>query len=201
MHYEGRLRLIEATKIRGTPWSLSKSLRFPSSESDHKSEASVLPSTIAHRTITMGFGSRWKPVPLKGSDSPPPNIYNLPSSFNSPIGPKITKKPIRKDDNGVPGPGSYNNTPKPRKNSPQFSFQSKFKELTPKKSPSPIAYSPQHFPTFRSTHKSISFGFGNRNFLTSCETDSPGPTAYNIPSKFDKYRNKKHGPSADIFSW
>ena len=127
MSDEGRLRLITATKVDGTPWSLSKSLRFPSSESKHKAEPFQFPSTFASRSRAMGYGGRWEPTCLRGKDSPPPNAYNLPSTFNSTLGPILTQKPKRNDDNGVPGPGTYDVSRKPGSNSPRFSLQAKYK--------------------------------------------------------------------------
>lgn len=197
MSYEGKQRLINATKVQGTPWSLSRSVRFPSSASKHTAEAICMPSTFARKSITMGLGGRWEPKIL--NESPPPNFYNLSSSFNSPIGPILTNKPRRKDDNGIPGPGSYNISQTTGQNSPKFSLQSKYKELIPKKSPSPIAYSLNTSQVFHDRFKEIGFGFGDRDFLKNLEKNSPGPNEYIIPSRFDRFKAKRYSPILDIF--
>lgn len=199
MDFKGRLRLTDLNKKKGTVWSLSKSVRFPSSESKHKSEPGILPSSFTKKSITMGFGGRWNFKPVQGADSPAANIYKLPSSFNSPVGPKLGKKPKRIDENGIPGPGTYNITQTPGKNSPKFSIQSKFKDFTPKKTPSPVAYFPTHIQSFRKTYWEIGFGYGTRIFLKNCETDSPGP-GYILPSKFDKFKKKKYIPNINVFT-
>ena len=79
-------------------------------------------------------------------------------------------------------------------------MQSKFREFIPKKSPSPVAYSLNTSQIFRSTHKDIGFGFGERNFLNNVETASPGPNSYILPSNFDKFKTKKYSPIIDIFN-
>jgi hypothetical protein len=182
-----RVRLININKKNGTPWSLSKSIRFPSSESDHKSEVSSLRTSFESKSITMGFGKRWQPKAFTEEFSPNGSLYLLRGSLNSSLGPIFNKKPKRVDENGVPGPGSYDPIRQPSKNSPKVSLKSKYKDLTPVKCPSPISYSPKYTQVFKKQYKDVSFGFGDRNFLKNMETDSPGPNIYRLPSQFDKF--------------
>lgn len=185
-----RIRLINLTRVSGTPWSLSKSIRFPSSESDHKSEVNSLRTSFDIKPITMGFGKRWQPKAFMQEYSPNGNLYSLRGSFNSTLGPIFTKKPKRTDDNGVPGPGSYNPVVVVRNASPKISFKAKFKEFSPVKCPSPISYSPKYTQVFKKNFKEVGFGFGDRGFMKNMETDSPGPNIYKLPSQFDKFDRK-----------
>jgi len=181
-----RIRLINIHKVSGTPWSLSKSLRFPSSESGHKSEAIPLPSSFKPKSITMGFGQRWQPKAYLDTLTPTGHLYLPKGGLNLSTGTIFSFKPKRKDDNGVPGPGSYNPKRLPLKSSQKVSLKSKFKELSPKKCPSPVSYSPKYTQVFRKHYKEVGFGFGERNFMRNMETDSPGPNLYTLPSEFDK---------------
>ena len=196
MSDQPRIRLINIHKIAGTPWSLSKSVRFPSSESDHKSEAINLPSTFKPKQITMGFGQRWQPKAYKESLKPTGNLYLPKGALNSSIGPIFNFKPKRKDDNGVPGPGSYDPIERSRKSSPRVSLKAKFKELTPAKCPSPGSYSPKYTQVFKKQFKEVGFGFGDREFMKNMETDSPAPNLYVLPSEFDKFEKGPRKKSA-----
>lgn len=187
MSDQPRIRLINIHKVTGTPWSLSKSLRFPSSESGHKSEPIPLPSTFKPKPITMGFGTRWQPKAFLDTITPTGHLYLPKGALNSSTGPIFSFKPKRKDDNGVPGPGSYDPKRLPRKSSPKVSLKSKFKELSLSKCPSPVSYSPKYTQVFKKHYKDVGFGFGERNFMKNMETDSPGPNLYTLPSEFDRF--------------
>jgi hypothetical protein len=187
---EGRIRLISVTRAKGSPWSLSKSVRFPSAEADHKAEAEYLHSSLESKPVTMGFGRRWEPLPAAEFETPSPCKYTVKDAFSTVKAPRLTSKPKRNDSNGVPGPGAY--SPRvPRLWQPlSVSLKAKFRDVKPKKAPSPISYSPNHQNVFLSPFKNITFGVGDRPFMKYVETDSPGPSAYRLPSDFDKYRSK-----------
>lgn len=192
MSDQPRIRLINIHKVTGTPWSLSRSLRFPSSASDHKSEAVNLPSTFKPKPITMGFGKRWQPKAYTEALTPKGNLYLPKGALNSSTGPIFNFKPKRKDDNGVPGPGSYDPIGLPRKSSPKVTLKAKFTELTPAKCPCPGSYSPKYTQVFKKHYKDVGFGFGDRKFMKNVETESPPPNLYFIPSEFDKFDKRKN---------
>lgn len=186
MNNENRIRLVNIGKVNGT-WSLSKANRFPSAASDHKAEASYIPTSLVTRSVAISSGKRWALNITKDSETPLPNIYTLKGAIEKTKGRSFGHRISLKVDNGVPGPGSYNIT-LPQSKSPKFSLKSKHRDFTPIKSPSPYSYSPNHSITFKSTAWQVSFGFGDREFLKNPETDTPGPNAYRLPSQFDKYR-------------
>ena len=115
------------TLQRQTPtrWSFSKDDRFKSPKNIHNSDLICPPSTLSPRSTSIGFGSRWELKNPNGKDCPPPGSYDLPTSINKALVPKIVKPsmlPLIENRYVSPGPGAYNpqNT---GRNSPRYTMR------------------------------------------------------------------------------
>lgn len=165
-----------------TKWSFSKEERFKSPK--HISNIAYLSpqSTISPRSTSLGFGSKWELINNKGKNSPPPGTYDLPTTFNKNLGPKLVKSnvlPLIPSRYITPGPGAYN----PNNNghsSPRYTFRMKNRVRKSIDGPSPGAYDLNFTQTEFSPYKNIAFGYDARKFLAKAPDTGPGPGYYNI---------------------
>jgi Sperm-tail PG-rich repeat len=172
-------------------WSFSKEPRFKIIKRQEESDFINPPSTLNPRATSIGFGARWHPDNPCGKDSPPPGSYNLPSTFNKDLGPKIVKVSVLPPLNTrhlTPGPGAYDNPLTIGKQSPKFTFRGRHHSPKLSENPPPNAYHPNSTLTEFSGFKSIGFGYGNRTLFGRFNDSTPGPGTYNIESNFDKAR-------------
>jgi hypothetical protein len=147
-------------------YSFSRAERFRNVQKGEGSQFVQLPTTLSQRAPSQGYGKRWNPTQNR-SVSPAPGTYNVPSSFNQTIGPKMKKdSPFRnfKLIDPSPGPGTYEVTALVGADSPKFSFRPKLVFSKYNQSPSPNLYIPKLMQN--TAFKNISFGFGERSYYS-----------------------------------
>lgn len=135
------------------------------------------------RSTSLGFGSKFEVKNHKGKDSPPPGLYDLPSSFDTSKGPKLVKDsalPLIANRHVSPGPGAYNPVTSGT-SSPRYTFRVKLRDKKPFQPPPPGAYEPRFTLTEFAAYKNIGFGFDERRLSTSKPVETgPGPGQYNV---------------------
>lgn len=169
---------------RTSTYTFSRAVRFRVQKRPDNAEFVALPSTLDRRGTSQGFGERWRPGVSTRFESPAPGSYDIPTSFNMKVGPKIIKDTQPKSYESIeftPGPGTYEVVQPIGKHAPKFTFRAKVSREVYSQSPPPNAYAPTSLTT--SAFKNITFGIGERNFLKNSRQESPGPGSYEIQSE------------------
>lgn len=184
------------TRKKPVSWSFAREVRFKNRKRSIDVGFVQMPSTLSPRSTMMGFGTRWTPHNTKGKDSPPPDSYTIPTSFNK-KGPIFIKEsslpPITNSKFSTPGPGSYDNPSPLGREGPKFTFHGSEIKKRLSESPAPGCYSPKTTVTEFSGFKEISFGIGERKIFSVGNKETPGPGSYNFTSLFDKFRKARVG--------
>ena len=176
-------------------YSFPLSRRFTKCEVDNSSFFYDIPSTLGHRSASIGYGQKSSILLSRKGKSD--NIYNLPFGFNinkqngSPkytfgYGRDICRKPKCLDSRKTPGPANYFPYPKFGQNGLHYSMSSRYKyKKEPDNFPGPGTY---EFPAFNKRGVYSSSGLRNSQsnkfskMKRFCYKDweYPGPGTYNF---------------------
>ena len=165
-----------------TRWTFSKVDRFKSPKNLPSVDYISPPSTMSPRSTSLGFGSKWELKNTTGNDGPPPGTYNIPSTLNKNLGPRLVKHsvlPLIPTRYITPGPGAYNPNNN-GSNSPRYSFRERNRAKIREDGPSPGSYDPKFTHTEFSPFKNLAFGCDSRKFNSKPKDTGPGPGHYNI---------------------
>ena len=166
-------------------YSFGLSARFRSVPRNSHTLHIDLPSTLADRATSFGFGQRWTPRNPMGNDSPPPNSYAVMRELERHRGYSFGERRWESRKRESPGPGSYRVSGEPGREAPKFSMRSRGKGVYYPSSPPPNAYRPSTSLIQATPFQTISFGYGHRQvFLNKAIADFPGPGAYNTRQLF-----------------
>ena len=170
-------------------YSFPKASRFKPIKLEWVADYVNAPSSLISKKISFGIGSRPDLKNPRGRDSPPPNSYDLPSSFSSfrqqvlSYGqPKESGRPTR---SSTPGPGAYEPYKALGHSANKYSFGSRSPVIKKFQVPPPNSYSPNFNLVFAKNFSEIGFGVGRRSSLSSRES-SPGPGSYDVRDAFAK---------------
>lgn len=176
---------LSSNTLRNSPkyWSFSKAERFLQANPDNCAKYANFPTMVSSRYSTLGFGDRGFMHELPSAQSPPPNQYKIPSTFEAKAGVKGKTFGIARNyyenvyipnretvapkvSAQVPGPGQY--APADCNPIGKYAKKMSLKSRVPactsgtREFPAPNMYRPGFGLVEQSRFNGVGFGIGNR---------------------------------------